>query len=522
MKNFTKKFLSLFLVSIYSLSLYAQNMGNPFFPTYSSSTISSANIQHFEQYLQKKNSLFSQQGLVGLRSDFEADGNVDACRYQEVMENSLYLSELKGEEIEEIVYYGHFLYPYGAENEECTENIKSMVRNFLNSSYDEKSRFFQRDGLMLLIASALARHPAFKWSIENAAFEQVDLAASQPVTSHRARWAAELLYLLAQDPVELDIPVRSLQSRETFERRLEKQIRKFNRIKDYRTDYYVPGVPCTDVLSISNQGALISLFGQVNNYLAMKNDDGILKSMVSTGGLNFIGRGNRPAFSDKGETFYLHHVTPGTDGRGNVVDSYNGQAHLVLHTLLTALFVSYSSRTSTQESSALMRNFIESYLDTDSEGHFASYLYIPMQGMRMAKILGDAYSLDGWEKEEAALQNKLYSILKKGYTGSVICNYVQGSCEVIVEWVGVGKLLGWFFKGSAAVVKGAGKGIVRILPAKTVFYLGITQAVTKHSFQWGKRNIKALLSRYGWKVVATGGAAALLTGDEPLRETVSY
>ncbi|MBQ7908705.1 MAG: hypothetical protein IJ311_04330 [Elusimicrobiaceae bacterium] len=525
MRNFFQKIgaLSLsFLLFFSSCFLHAQEANN-YFPSqfYSTPPSVATPIANLQRYLEQQTKSPFREGLGILRTDFEESGFVNACTYARVIADDAYLEELSGEDLAEIVYYGHFVYVSGSEKK-CEQDIKNRIYGLLNSTYDDNGRFFQRNGFLLLVASALGRNQFFKWEIEEMAFEKISLAASNPVTSQRARWAVELVYLLAQDPAEAEVPVRSEASREMFERRLERYIRQFDRLKNYRSDYYVPGVPCNDVLKISNQGSLISLFAQVNNYLSMKHDDNILKQMVSTGGLNFIGRGDRPAFSDKGETFYLHHVTPGTDGRGNVTDSTNGHAHLVLHTLITALFISYSSRASSDESSVLMEEFIDSYLDTDAKGHFASYLYIPLQGMRIAKILGDSYSLFGWDREEAALQNKIHSILKKGYTGTLACNYVQGTCEVVVEWLAVGKLMGWIFRGGKAIVKEAGKGIVRVLPAKTVFQLGVAQAITKHAFKWGKQNIKAFLSRYGWKIAVAGGSAALLTGDEPLRQTVNY
>ncbi len=522
MKVFIQKTISLFLSFLMPALLCAQSWPNGSFSPYSYPISSAVKLQNFDKFLESHSPAQWKQAIATLHADFEVDGTVDACNYNNVIANPYHMDQLDDQEAEKIVHYGHFIYAGGEKNSACAENLKNLIRNFLGSTYNENSPQFKRNGFLLMVAVAMSHNPYFSWDIEDMAFSQVEIAASHPVASDRSRWAAELLYLLAQDPVDLDISARSQVRHELFERRLERIIRKFNKLKDYRSDYYTPGVPCNDVLAISNQGSLISLFAQINNYLSMKNDDHLLKQMVSTGGFNFIGRGDRPAFSDKGETFYLHHVTPGTDGRGNVVDSHNGKAHVILHTLLLALFVSYNSRPSSAEASALMESFIASYLDTDKQGHFASYLYIPLQGMRIAKMLGDAYSLDGWEKEEAALQNKLYSILKDGYTGTVVCNYVQGTCEVVVEWLGVGKILGWIFRGGKAVTKAAANKIINVLPAKVLVHLGAAQVVTKYAFQWSKKNIAILMNRYGWKIVTAGGTAALLTGDERLRETVSY
>lgn len=529
MKDFMTKIISLFLSLFLFLSTgsaYAQNVQSPFLPSKSavSSTVSA--VENLNNYFVHKYGAKQEKGrekflfdmsLQKMKEDFERNGYVSVCDYAKVMMHPAYLDGLSADEVSEVVYYGHFVARNGYNGEEkCIENIEGAVQSFLNTKYDEESAYFKEDGFLLLASAALAKSRLFQHKIEDQVFNRIEHSSSYP------RWATELMYLLVQPPAEYNVAAWSIDYRERFENRLERLVRKFNRLKDHDTDYYMPGVPCNDVFCITNQGALISLFAQTNNYLSMKNDDNIFKQMVSTGGLNFLGRGDRPAFSDKGETFYLHHVTPGTDGKGNMVASFNGEQHLVLYTLLLSLFISYSSRQSTEEASALMKDFVAGYLNTDAEGKFASYLYIPLQAMRMAKILGDTYSLSGWEKEEEFLQNKISSVLNSGYTGAVICNYVQATCEVATEWVAVGEALGLFFKGGKVVVKAVSNKIIQVLPAKVLFNLGAAQIITKQAFKWGRKNIQSLLSRYGWKVAAGAGSAALLTGDESLRQAATY
>ena len=282
-----------------------------------------------------------------------------------------------------------------------------------------------------------------------------------------------------------------------------------------------------NVLGASNQGTLIQLFAQANSFFAMKDDDGFLKQMVSAGGLNPVGRamagreaGDR--FSDTGENFYLHSPTPGTDGKGHFADSVNGRRHFILASLVQALFLSYNTRPQ-QESSARMQQFVRNYLAVDADSHFVHYLYIPLQGMRLGMAIHYASSLDGWDKEEAALQKELYAKLKKGYPWDVACTGVQGACEVAAEWLALGKVFGWVFRGIGWGGKAVGRQAVKAMSPRALMNLALIQIAARQGkkavITWSKQTVKSLLKGAGWKATAVIGTGAAVRGDSPRRKT---
>lgn len=379
--------------------------------------------------------------------------------------------------------------------------------------------YYENDNMALkgfysLVAASLGHNVWTSRQVEEWAFAQINEASYSAGTGRRGAWAAVVLSYLAV-PDEKN-PWSALR-RDKFEMRLEQALRRFDWLRNIRTDYKMRGVK--NVFGASNQGVLISLFTQANSFFAMKDDDGFLKQMVSAGGLNPVGRAlltneeNAPArFSNDGESFYLHSPTPGTDGKGHFVASANGRNHFIVANLVQALFLSYHSQ-DTQTSSAKMQAFIRSFLTTDKQSHFTHYLYVPLQGMWQGANLHYTSSLYGWEKEEASLQKELYGKLKKGYPWSRVCTGVQGACEVAVEWMAMGKVFGWMFKGLGWGVSKGASAVVKALPGRALMNLAVVEIAGKQGLRWTQRSVRYVLHQYGWKAGVSLAAAAALSAD---------
>ena len=444
-------------------------------------------------------------------------GHMDGHMLAAVLSDENYIASLDAESAAALAYYAQFA-EGGSSGWE--EQLARVVLGRLGD-YDENAADFPLQAFYAAVAVSLGHNPYMSRAVENWAFEQIDTAAN-PMDTARRGWAAAVLADLA---VESADDVWSAARRERFEWRLEKLIRKFDWLQNARTDYKMTGVK--NVLGATNQGTLIQLFAQANSFFAMKDDDGFVKQMVSAGGLNPVGRalagkeqGDR--FSDTGENFYLHAPTPGTDGKGHFADSVNGRRHFILASLVQGLFLSYNTR-SIQESSALMQQFVRSYLTVDSDSRFVHYLYIPLCGMRLGMEIHYASSLDGWDKEEAALQKELYGKLKKGYPWNVACTGVQGACEVAAEWLALGKVFGWVFRGIGWGGKAVGRQAVKAMSPRALMNLALIQIAARQGkkavITWSKQTVKSLLKGAGWKATAVIGTGAAVRGDSPRRKT---
>ena len=456
--------------------------------------------------------------LYTLLESFDKNGFLTSCEYFSIVKDREYIASLNAEEAETLIWLATFV---SEEQGGCQGNLMFLIKQAMESDYDENATDFNVQGFYNLMSASYARSNAVAFNdVMEAALEQGE-KMSYKGNPCKSIWAAELLFLLAEENYDDFGYVMGAAHRHRFERYLENLIAKYDWVKNSRSDYVMKGIKSSDVWNISNQASLISLFIQANSALSMKDDDSLLKQMISTGGLNFIGRGDAGRFSDHGEVFYLHHVTPGTDGKGNNPDTENGRRHVVLSRLIQALFLSYDTA-ETQESSAKMQQFIRQYMAVNSDGSFSHYLYMPLIGMRLGRVLHNESSLQGWDREEAALQKELHQKLKSGYGWSVACSAVQGSCEVAVEWLGVGELFGGIFKILGWGGKLAGKQVVKILPAKALMDLAAVEIVGKAAIRWTRQNVKIALQRYGWKVAVAATGVAALSADQPLRNVSTY
>ena len=451
-----------------------------------------------------------------LWSQWQAQGWVDGTVLTAILCDEEYVRTLSLDEASALAYMAQFAapsrrYPAARWEEKLLQQVLAPL-----TDYNEKDTDFAAKSFYAAVAVSLGHHARLGRQVEDWAFKQME-AAAQRIDSARRGWAAVVLADLA---VEAEDDVWSLARREQFERRLQNAITRLDWLQQERTDYTVRGVE--NGLGVSNQATLLQLFAQANSFFAMKDEDGFLKQMVSAGGLNPVGRAmmsdedDAPGrFSDTGENFYLHSPTPGTDGKGHFADTLNGRRHFILSTLVQALFLSYYTR-QTEQSSLLMQQFVRSYLTVDSESRFVRYLYVPLQGMRLAMVLHNSSSLYGWEKEEAALQQELYGKLKKGYPWKVVCSGVQGACEVAAEWIMLGKVFSWIGKGLGAGARAVGRQVISSLSPKALLYIGVGQLVvkqgTKSAMRWGRQSIKMLLQRCGWAGTLPAAAGTVAAG----------
>lgn len=403
-------------------------------------------------------------------AELEALGTVDGCLLASVLNDAAYINTLDADQAADLAYAAAYA---DVTRGSCDKHLLEAVLPKLNSDYDEKSEDFALKSFYALAAGALGRNRFLWHDVQDWAFKQAAMAAGRTDSARRG-WGAAVLLDLAQPAVEEDgqLFVMNAGQRREFEARLKQVIRSFDWIKNVQTDYMLPGVKSGKAWSASNQGALIVLFAQANNFFSYKDNmvdpnSSVGKRLVqtghmfiTTGGFNELGRAainaasddaNAARFSDTAEVFYFHTPTPGTDGRGHFADSANGRRHRVLLWLTQALFLSYYTY-EPNESSALMRQFVRSYLETGADGRFVHYLYVPLQAMRMGKDLHDRSFFEGWDREEESLQTELYEKLKAGYPWSRACTSVQGACEMAGEWMAAGKVFGWVFKGLGRVM----------------------------------------------------------------------
>lgn len=467
-----------------------------------------------------------------LRAEFDGAGRISGRVLASVLADKQYVLSLSEEEAADLIYIAAFAY---FDNRREEEMLLNMLTKELDSAYDQAEPEFTLKYFYAMTVASLGHNPGLYRDVQNWAFGKVQAAYEGTDDGRAGAWPALVLFFLAQAAEAEDWPfVMDDNQRWAFEQRLENTVRGFDRLKDLPTDYMLSGVKSGKVWSATNQGALISLFAQINSFFAMEEGANMARQMASTGGFNDLGRtaikgvsntANPTRFNAKKETFYLHVPVPGSDGMGNFVDSPNGRKHQILSLLMQALFSSYNTLPK-QESSVKMQAFIQAYLRTDSEGHFMYYLYIPLQGMRLGAKMHENNFLDGWEPQEAALQAQLYAALKQGYRWKVACTAVQGSCEVAAEWMAIGKLIGGVFKGLGWVGRGAGRAakaggnqLVNALPARALVPLALLEVGSRQAGKtvmlWSRSGINTMLKYVGWREAATAGAVALVS-DAPV------
>lgn len=474
--------------------------------------------------------------LDSLLEDSARDFKVNAQHLTAVLNDSQYVQSLSEEDASSLISLIAFA---DFEDDASAQRMVNVAISKLNVPYNEKDKNYPLHMFYVLALVEMGHHLWMWRQVQEWAFNEVN-AMTNHATPDKRVWAAYVLMLLAyQSENEQNIFISEYDDQETvafkravkcnlyvmddnarwrFEKRIENLINRFNWLQYERTDYYVTGVK--NKIPLTNQAALISLFAQASSWFAMKDDDSFLKQMVSTGGLNGLGRAamtneeNTPGrFMDNMENFYLHHPVPGTDGKGHFTTTANGHRHLSLALLVQALLVSYVTH-GTDEGNASAQAFIRNHMRTNPKGEFSSYLFIVLQGMRLCNLLFDSASLYGWEKEMAALQKEMANKLQKGYKWNRICADVQGACEVSTEWIAVGKVLGWMFRGVGKGASAVSKQVVKMLPPKAVFGLAVVQIAAKQGgrtvARWGKQMVHSLLGECGWKAVATGAGGSLL------------
>lgn len=463
-----------------------------------SSAVGFLNIEPFQ-----RSSADTVQSLLQEQSE---KGKVDAYQLACVLADEAYIRSLSEGEAADLAWVCKFADVYSGSAAE--EKLLDTVFSYLGV-YDEKDKDFPLKSFYEMAAVYMGYNVYLRHKVFDRAFKNVQRDIQLRGEVHYG-WQAALLADLAVEDEEGDS-----WAGEYYERFIESLINQTNWLSQESIDYKITGLNVS--LGATNQSALIQLFAQANSFFAAKDGDSFLKSMITTGGFNGIGRAlmsndeNQPQrFSDTGEVFYLSSPTPGTDGKGHFAETLNGRRHFMLYQLLQGLFLSYNSR-DPAESSRLMQQFIRKKLEVNADKKFRSYLYIPLQAMHLGSALHDANSLDGWEKEEAALQAELYSKLKAGYKWQVTCTTVQGACEVTAEWILAGKALKYVFKGGGAVVRAGGRQIVKHMSANTLMRVAVAELALQQGkkvvFRWTRQGMQNVLKKCGWKAVTKPAAS---------------
>lgn len=475
-----------------------------------------------------------------LRAEFDGAGRISGRVLASVLADKQYVLSLSEEEAADLIYIAAFAY-FDSRQEE--EMLLKTVTKELNGVRDPRTADFALKTFYVTAAAALGRHQWLWRDVQDWAFKQVNNAAPL-LGPGNASWAAEVLFMLAAGNEEQKgLFYMTQQLREQFEERLRQSIRRYDWMKDMGTEYIMRGVEKLPFSEHSNQGALISLFAQVDSFFsyskmselpnsqtpwyskATNGTKNVLKMFTSAGGFNEVGRAiissenkNPQAFSKYNETFYFHAVTPGTDGNGFFTTTPMGQRHQTVSRLITALFVSYYMREK-DESSALMEDFVRGYLTTDEKNKFQHYLYMPLQGMRVGSQMHDKSWLDGWERQERALLEELFAKLNRGYKYNVVMTGTQGLIEVIGEWKVAAKLLAVVSRGVGAVAKAGGRQIAKALPDPAYAYLAVLQVGGRRAGHavaaWNRQHIRVILRSVGWKGGAAAGAGAIAVHSWP-------
>lgn len=478
--------------------------------------------------------------LETLLTEYTETFAVDGLRLAAVLNDEKYVQTLSEEEASALIGLIAFARFSGiADARKMVEAAASKLR----VPYDENAQEYPVKMFYVLALAEMGHHSWMWRDVQNWAFAQIKAMTNRASAADKV-WAAYVLMYLAypgeneenifsspyddaqtvqyKKALAANVWIMDADARWQFEQKIENLIARFSWLQYEQADYFVTGVK--NKVGLANQTALISLFAQASSWFAMQDDDGFIKQMVSTGGLNALGRAamtnekNAPGrFLDDRENFYLHHPVPGTDGKGHFANTPNGQRHLALSLLVQGLMVSYVTQ-GTDTGNQLAMAFIRRHMRTDSEGHFVSYLFIALQAIRLCNILFDSASLNGWEKEMGVLQQEMADKLQKGYAWNRVCAGVQGACEVATEWIALGEVIGWVFRGIGKGAGFAGRQVVKALPDRAVFGLAVAQIAVKQGgktvARWGKTMIHGILGKCGWKAAGTAaGAAVLLRAD---------
>lgn len=490
-------------------------------------------VKYIEQQALKRR---EEMTLDVLLLDYADDFKVNASHLTAVLNDEKYVQTLSEEDASTLISLISFA------DFSTTADAQRMVQaaaSKLRVAYDENAAAYPLHMFYVLALSEMSHHIWLWREVQNWAFGQLNAMTNRASAADKV-WAAYVLMYMAypgeneqnslpspyddedtrlyKKALAANLYVMDENARWRFEQKLENLINQFSWLQYEQTDYFVTGVK--NKMGVSNQAALISLFAQASSWFAMKDSDSFLKQMISTGGLNAVGRAamtnekNAPGrFLDGQENFYLHHPVPGTDGKGHFTTTANGHRHLALSLLVQGLLVSYVTRGTDVGNQDAMA-FIRQHMRTDSEGHFVSYLFVALQAMRLCNILFDSASLSGWEKEMALLQQEMADKLQHGYAWNRVCAGVQGACEVATEWVALGEAIGWVFRGIGKGASAAGRQIVKALPDRAVFGLAIAQIAVKQGgktvARWGKKLIQGALGECGWKAVGVAGGSSLL------------
>lgn len=445
---------------------------------------------------------------------------VDSNLLQDILLHKTYISELSLQDAEDLAHY----FAFADSSVDLVDLL--FVRMKRTPPEEEKLLSFYAMAAASLDRNCRFRTRGDRLSARDRALEEVRQASLNQTSAKYAIWPAMVLLKLSAYASEYDWPcVMDEAGHKRLEQRLEGIIKNYTWLKDRETDYVMTGVKKKKLWHPSNQATMISLFSQANNFFASKDEDSTAKGLISTGGLNSMIRWTQTGdmetaaqlrFSNDGEVFYFNHPTPGTDGKGNYVDSDNGDRHQVLSLLVEALCVSYSTRPG-QEASKLIEEFTRSYFTTDSDGHFTKYLYVPLISMRTGRELLENSFLEGWGPKEQALQRELYAKIRTGYPASVACTTVQGFCEVAAEWTGFGVVFEALGIGVKAGAKVVGKGLMRVMPIRMMLDIAVVDLGTRRVLQFSKAGIGKFLSQYGWKAAAAGAVGVGVSADRPLQ-----
>ena len=433
-------------------------------------------------------------------------GAVDACRLASLVSDSDYLKTLDEDRISAVAD----AFAYASADKGCKVALLRLVTVPLsNAVYDETSADFPMNAFYAMSAVALGYNPYFQQEVREWAFGQVTHSSLRSSRGHEGVWGALVLNntVLELEDASGEVYRMSAQERKETEARLRAVIAQFDWLKYERADYLTPHIKSSDIWNKDNQTVLLQLFAQVNGFVAKARES------LTFGG-NILGSTD---FSSDMKNFYLHHPTPGTDGRGHWANSPNGRKHQTVALLVQALALSYSANGDPAETSAKLISFIREYTKTAPvRGGFAHYLFMALHALRNGDALLDDTNINGWEAGQAA-KTDLYKTIRKEYPLIIGINAAQGAAETTVEWEVVGGVFVGIFKGIGLGGKAIGRAVVNKLPAQTLMNLAAVEIRAQHALRVSKAGIKAFMKKAGWKAVAAGGTVAAVSTDSARR-----
>ncbi len=459
------------------------------------------------------------QTVENVQLQLQTYGAVDGRLLAAILQNQTYLSSLQLEQVQDLALAF-------AQADGYAEKLRNVlfsqidllsVQNVQLKKEEAKNQkqidtTTQLLAFYTMAAASLGHHPQHNKAVLEWAFSKVEKAALDSYSTQTAVWPSTALLSLAAGAMEGDWPyIMGQRQREQFELRLERVIRQFDWIKDQQTDYSFKGFEKRSWRNLTNQGVLITLFLQANNFFVSKDNENALKSWFVTGGL----KNHELRFANDGSTFYISHPTPGTDGKGNFAESVNGRRHHILTQLVYALCVSYATRPGT-EASDLVKKFTRRYFETDQDGNFLHYLGIALQSMRAGRELLENSFLEGWQAEEQALQKELYEKLKKRYKVSLTLTYIQGGSEVAAIWEVFYLACETVGVVAPGVAKFAQKTLFKMLPVRAGLGLIAFDISVKHIMRFTGNSMRSFLQSYGWKMAAAGAVGVGVSADSPI------